>query len=132
MNSKLEKDCVNAFIDSRYRERIIYELSSSSKKRLKALFRFSHNAEVLIDKSKLVFSGSELKKELIAKKVKQTKEVYVMSHKYLDGQIMDLDAAIKYTENEFSPVLIYMNELLIIKEEFESGNCKYYILENTD
>ena len=50
MDSKIEKEFVKSYIDKNYQERLLYELGSS-KKRVNALSRFSHNAETILKKS---------------------------------------------------------------------------------
>ena len=49
MDSKIEKEFVKSYIDKNYQERLLYELGSS-KKRVNALSRFSHNAETILKK----------------------------------------------------------------------------------
>ena len=49
MDSKIEKEFVKSYIDNNYQERLLYELGSS-KKRVNALSRFSHNAETILKK----------------------------------------------------------------------------------
>ena len=50
MDSNIEKEFVKSYIDKNYQERLLYELGSS-KKRVNALSRFSHNAETILKKS---------------------------------------------------------------------------------
>lgn len=123
----LEEKFVNDFINPLYRDRLLFELKTS-KKRINALMRFSHNMNDLVKKemiySKLKkFDNNELKKFL------NGKEFYIISFKYLNGIIMNIDEILDYINNEFMPVIICGNNIAVIKKEFEKGEDNFYLLK---
>ncbi len=58
----LEEKFVNDFINPSYRDRLLFELKTS-KKRLNALMRFSHNTNNLVKKDVLYSKQKEFEKD---------------------------------------------------------------------
>ena len=126
----LEESFVNNYINPLYRDRLLFEFKSS-KKRLTAIMRFSHNIDSLVKENK-VFSKL---KEIDDKKLKlflKGKELYVVSFKYLDGILMGVNEAVNYVCNEYMPVIIFGANVAVIKKEFEKGGDNIYLLKNSN
>ena len=123
-----EEKFVNNFINSSYRDRILFELKSS-KKRLNALMRFSHNIDNLIKKDALYSRGKHFD-EIKLKSFLTDQEFYVISFKFLDGIIMNIREVLDYINNEYSPVIVCGNNIAIIKKEFEHGDDNFYLLKD--
>lgn len=122
MNKSIEQSFVKTYIDKKYQERVIFELSSA-KKRTKALSRFSHNAETALGKSvniKIITDFSELRES--------NKTVYVISWDENDGMQVPLEDAINYCENTYTSLMLIGNHFSLIKEEVESGKAKILYL----
>ena len=108
------------FLASSAKERIIHEFSSP-KKRIKAIDRFSHNVDSIINANKLYFKGNGID-ETIKKEIKSsTTEGVVLSFKYPNGEKMSIDDAFDYLDEECSVVLVIMGKWFIIKPEHEGG-----------
>lgn len=125
----LEVKFANNFINTIYRDRLLFELKTS-KKRLKALMRFSHNTNDLIKKDMIYsrlknFDYNELKLFL------NDKEFYVISFKYLDGIIMNVVEILDYIRDEYMPVIVCGNNIAVIKKEVEKGEYNFYLLKKT-
>ena len=129
MKSEFDYSVIADFLDSSVKERIIYEFSSS-KKRTRALDRFSHNVDSIINANKLYFKGNGID-ETIKKEIKSsTTEGVVLSFKYQDGERMSIDDAFDYLDDESSVVLIITKNHLVIKPECEGGEGIVFILKN--
>ena len=127
MHFDLEEKFVNDFINPSYRDRLLFELRTS-KKRLNALMRFSHNTSDLVKKDMVYsilkkFDDNELKLFL------NEQEFYIISFKYLDGTIMNINEVLDYIHDEYLPVIVCGNNIAVIKKEFEKGEDNFYILK---
>lgn len=129
MNFELEEKFINDYINPSYCNRLLYELKSSNK-RLNALMRFSHDIDNIIKKDKIVLTLKSFDENTLGLFLKEL-NFYVISFKYLDGIIMNKSEVIEYIYNEYSPVIVCGNNILLIKKEFEKGNNNYYLLKNT-
>lgn len=127
MNSQKEKWFVNVYINKRYKERLNFEFSSQ-KKRQNALERFAHNTESIIDDKKLSLKTDALTKSFFIKLFINTKSVYVISDKYLDGTEMNIEDAYNYLINEYSTVLLCADSCAVIKSECEDTS-HYFVLK---
>ena len=88
MNFDLEEKFVNDFINPAYRDRLLFELKSS-KKRLNALMRFSHNTNDLVNIN-MVYSKLKKFEYDILNNFLNGQNFYVISFKYLNGIIMNV------------------------------------------
>lgn len=127
MHFDLEKKFVNDFINPSFCDRFLFELKSS-KKRLDAVMRFSHNTENLIKKD-IVYSRLKKFDDNELRLFLKGQEFYVISFKYLDGIIMNINEVLEYIYDEYLPVIIYGNNVAVIKKEFEKGEDNFYLLK---
>lgn len=123
----LEKKFVNEFINPLYRDRLMFEFKTS-KKRLNAIMRFCHNTNDLVKKdmiySKLKkFDDNELKKFL------KDQYYYVVSFKYIDGTLMNINEILDYINDEHMPVIVYGDNIAVIKREYEKCEDNFYLLK---
>ncbi len=123
----LEEKFVNDFINPSYRDRLLFEFKTS-KKRLNALMRFSHNTNDLVKKDMLYskqkkFDYNQLNNFL------NGQSFYVISFKYLDGTIMNVNEVLDYISYECMPVIVCGNNIAIIKKEFEKDEDNFYLLK---
>ena len=123
----LEEKFVNDFINPAYRDRLLFELKSS-KKRLNALMRFSHNTNDLVNKN-MVYSKLKKFEYDILNNFLNGKNFYVISFKYLNGIIMNVKEVLDYISDEWMPVIVCGNNNAIIKKEFEKGEDNFYLLK---
>ena len=129
MKTEIDYSVIADFLDSSVKERITHELSSP-KKRVKAIDRFSHNTDSIINTKRLYFKGNSIN-ETIKNEIKSnTAEGVVLSFKYQDGERMSIDDAFDYLDDESSVVLIITKNHLVIKPECEGGEGIVFILKN--
>jgi len=129
MKTEFDYSVIADFLDSSVKERITHEISSF-KKRIRALDRFSHNVDSIINANKLYFKGNGID-ETIKNEIKSsTAEGVVLSFKYQDGEQMSIDDAFDYLDEECSVVLIIIGKWLIIKPEYEGGAGRILVLKN--
>ena len=105
MDSKIEKEFVKSYIDKNYQERLLYELGSS-KKRVNALARFSHNAETILKKSvskRIITSLGDFQEK--------DQTVYIISWDEKDGLTMPLSDAVRYLEASYMSVILIGKDL---------------------
>lgn len=127
MNFDLEDKFVNDFINPSYRDRLLFELRTS-KKRLNALMRFSHNTNDLVKKD-MIYSRLKKIDDDELKLFLNEQEFYVISFKYLDGTIMNINETLDYIRDEYMPVIVCGNNIAVIKKEFEKGEDNFYLLK---
>ena len=123
MDSKIEKEFVKSYIDKNYQERLLYELGSS-KKRVNALSRFSHNAETILKKSvskRIITSLGDFQEK--------DQTVYIISLDEKDGLTMPLSDAVRYLEASYMSVILIGKDFSLIKEEAENGCAKIFYLK---
>lgn len=122
---------IKNFIGKRYRERLKYELTDKQK-RSYAINRFSHNCEDIIDKEKIYMGSNLLTCVQASEKLKElssAKQAYVISLNSFDKQIMPLSEALAMCFNEYSAVILVIDErTCFIKTEIEGGDCKKIIM----
>lgn len=123
----LEDKFVNDFINPSYRDRLLFELRTS-KKRLNALMRFSHNANDLVKKD-MIYSRLKKIDDDELKLFLNEQEFYVISFKYLDGTIMNINETLDYIRDEYMPVIVCGNNIAVIKKEYEKGEDNFYLLK---
>lgn len=124
MNLEMEKVFIEKFIKKDYQERIIYELT---KKREKALSRFSHNAYDILNKDNniLQIHDKDSVVTLISSKDLINKDCYFIS-RFLDGEIIKLDVALKEAFEDLCSSIIISTNFVIIKEETIIGKPNIY------
>lgn len=123
----LEEKFVNDFINSSYRDRLLFELKTS-KKRLNALMRFSHNTNDLVKKD-MIYSKLKKFEYNQINHFLNGQNFYVISFKYLNGIIMNVNEVLDYISDEYMPVIVCGNNNAIIKKEFEKGEDNFYLLK---
>ena len=126
MDITIEQEFIKKYIDKGYRERLLLELESA-KRRTKALSRFSHNAEEILNKNitqKTITNFSDIKET--------DKTVYVISWDESDGTQISFVDAIKYCETTYTSVVLIGEAFALIKEETEGGTPKIFYLKNTE
>lgn len=123
----LEEKFVNDFINPSYRDRLLFELKTS-KKRLNALMRFSHNTNDLVKKDMIYSKLKKFEYDQLYNFL-NGKNFYVISFKYLNGIIMNVNEILDYISDECMPVIVCGNNNAIIKKEFEKGEDNFYLLK---
>ena len=123
----LEEKFVNDFINPAYRDRLLFELKTS-KKRLNALMRFSHNTNELVKKDMIYSKLKKFEYDQLNNFL-NGKNFYVISFKYLNGIIMNVNEILDYISDECMPVIVCGNNNAIIKKEFEKGEDNFYLLK---
>ena len=123
MDSKIEKEFIKSYIDKNYQERLLYELGSS-KKRVNALSRFSHNAETILKQSvskRIITSLGDFQEK--------DQTVYIISWDEKDGLTMPLSDAVRDLEASYMSVILIGKDFSLIKEEAENGCAKIFYLK---
>ncbi len=123
----LEEKFVNDFINPSYRDRLLFELKTS-KKRLNALMRFNHNTNDLVKKDMIYSKLKKFEYDQLNNFL-NGKNFYVISFKYLNGIIMNVNEILDYISDECMPVIVFGNNNAIIKKEFEKGEDNFYLLK---
>ena len=123
----LEEKFVNDFINPSYRDRLLFELKTS-KKRLNALMRFSHNTNDLVKKDMIYSKLKKFEYDQLNNFL-NGKNFYVISFKYLNGIIMNVNEILDYISDECMPIIVCGNNNAIIKKEFEKGEDNFYLLK---
>ena len=124
MDITSEQEFIKRYIDKGYQERLLLELSSA-KRRTKALSRFSHNAEDVLNKNifkKTITNLADIKEN--------NQTVYVISWDENDGTQTSFTDAIKYCEMAYMSVILIGESFALIKEETEGGQSKMFYLKN--
>ena len=126
MNTTIEQEFIKRYINKGYQERLLLELGSA-KRRTKALSRFSHNVEEILNKS-------IIKKEITnfgdIKETDQT--IYVISWDENDGTQISFADAIKYCETAYTSIVLIGEAFALIKEETEGGTPKIFYLKSNE
>ena len=94
MNFEIEQEFVKTYINIKFQNRLLYELSSL-KKRINAISRFSHSAQTMLKDS--------LKKKVVTNlSIFQNNKdiVYVISFGENDGVTMPLSNALNFLEKD--------------------------------
>ena len=126
MNIAIEQEFIKKYIDKGYQERLLLELEST-KRRTKALSRFSHNVEKILNKNitkKTITNFSDIKET--------DKTIYVISWDENDGTQTSFADAIKYCETVYTSVVLIGNAFSLIKEETEGGTPKIFYLKSSE
>jgi len=134
MDKKIEKHIVKAFFNKRIQERVMFELASS-KKRLDALSRLSHNYNITLNEKYMIEIEDGSEEEVIIKLLKENgakSTCYIISwDKDIDGKELPLDIAIKQSFNKRMPSIVscISGELAYFQAEQEYRSPPRYILK---
>ena len=126
MNTEIEKE-IARFFHKRYRERLLYELTS---KRRKDFFgKIAHTAENYIDIRLIEEKDDRLiSSDVIANKL--GKDCYVIAQlSSLDGKTVSVDSALSELWGCGSPYLLYGNGYLYIETEYDFSVHTAYLLK---
>ena len=128
----MEQRFVKNFINKNRQDRLLFELE---KKRMQAIDRFSHNIEDMIKIKKLVWSGEDLsleKLKQIVGNIKNDDRVYIITSNILyDKNWLSISKALELFLQETSPVVVlFNNDLVLLKEENEFAKSRKFILSN--
>ena len=123
MNSEIEQEFAKKYIDKNYQERLIYEFGSS-KKRVNALSRFSHDFQSILKQSvskKIITNIEELQE--------RDQMVYIISWDEKDGTTINLSDAVRYLENSYMSAILIGKDFSLVKTEIENGCAKILYLK---
>ena len=127
MNFDIEKKFVKEFIKKELQDRLIFELQSS-KRREKALSRFSHNAENLFKNPFEICDEAKIKKHF--DKEQCNKKCYVLSWDETDASFLSMDQALAKCFNSAMSLILIFDEGAIIKEEWEKSKANFFFLKS--
>ena len=125
MNKELEIKFINTFIINEKKERLIYELSTP-KKRENALLRFSHNIKNIINEKYIKYKCNI---NNLAELLNISSNVYIISLIKIEGETCSYKDAISHLGEQNMPVIIIMDNYVIIKTESDDGKDNIFILE---
>ena len=132
MDYVIEKSFVNKYINKNRKERILYELKSS-KKRKNAVSRFCHNTSDLLNKEKIIYKADYYSerffKEIFKEKKIHQGYIVAMDDKF-DGKIVsEIDFFDMVLIDLMCVIFITDNNCVIISEE-ENGKRESFLLES--
>lgn len=90
--------------------------------------RFSHNTNDLVKKD-MIYSKLKKFEYNQINHFLNGQNFYVISFKYLNGIIMNVNEVLDYISDEYMPVIVCGNNNAIIKKEFEKGEDNFYLLK---
>lgn len=127
-----ESEFVGSFIRRDRRERLLHELNDP-KKRYKALDRFSHDSENLLDPKKIVLSSHDLSKEKdFPKYIKDHNEdlTILSTDPYINGIQAVLQDALQYARMSTEAAIVLGEGIAIVKTEaMKKDTMEYLLLE---
>lgn len=132
MNELIEKMFVKTFVCKKLQDRIFFELSNN-RSRNKAISRFAHINDELIELKYVMFQSNKLTSSEIETKLMshcdKSKKVYIISTNEFDGEFVILREGIQLCMNDYMPSILVCNpNCVFIKEETEYGAPMKYIL----
>ena len=133
MDYSAEERFIKNFIKKRYRERLLFELTTP-KKRYAGLDRFCHQASELIDPMKIYLEGDDLDRrpefKVFCKKHQGLCRV-LSSEFYWDEIEVPLDEAMEMAVMSLDAFLVLGDGFAIVfGEPVKSGREKYLVVEN--
>ena len=133
MDYSAEERFIKNFIKKRYRERLLFELTTP-KKRYAGLDRFCHQASELIDPAKVYLEGDDLDRrpefKVFCKKHQGLCRV-LSSEFYWDEIEVPLDEAMEMAVMSLDAFLVLGDGFAIVfGEPVKSGREKYLVVEN--
>ncbi|MBR4456242.1 MAG: hypothetical protein IKS32_08455 [Solobacterium sp.] len=131
MQANQESEFIDHFILKSRRDRLMHELSDP-KKRFRALDRFAHQTEKLIDPKRIRMQGSTLEAQ-------PAFQAFVTSHDTsvlvcscdpsIDGMVLALSEGLNAAEYSMEAVLLLGGAFAIIFAEAEKGGREKYLLQ---
>lgn len=119
MNKEIYDTIENAFITKcikkEYRDRMVYELQSR-KKREKALSRFAHSAEEVLQEHFSLINVSDLQNWLELN-INKTEKCYVISSGVYDKSVVAFDEALNILKQSYMTVILIFDKCIVVKEE---------------
>jgi hypothetical protein len=137
MTNIIEEKFVKSFINKQMQDRLLFELSSP-KNRERAICRFGHNANELLNPKNIVLKDSKIfycdVERIISKKFDINKDCYIVSLSDADGTFQPFSKAIDICFTSYMPTIIICGEdAVLIKEEVAVGETmKYILIRNSD
>ena len=122
MDVNVESGFVRDCIKKEYRERLQFELQSK-KHRQKALSRFAHDCQSILQNTYQTRKASELT-ELWAT-VPENTPCYLISDGAGDGTTLPLSQAKVLLQNACMPLLLISSRYTVIKPDTEGGRSTY-------
>ena len=133
MDHSAEERFIKNFIKKRYRERLLFELTTP-KKRYAGLDRFCHQASELIDPAKIYLEGDDLERcpEFREFCKKHQGLCRVLSPEfYWEETEVSLDEAVKMATMSLDAFLVLGDGFAIVfGEPVKGGREKYLVVEN--
>ena len=127
-----EIEFAEIFIRKDRRERILHELKDA-KKRYRALDRFSHNTEDLLDPKKIILSSHDLSREKdFLKYTKDHEEecIILSTDPYIDGIQTAIQDALQYARMSTEAAIVLGEGIAIVKSEaMKKDTMEYLLLE---
>ena len=120
----LELNFINNFIVKEKKNRLIYEFSNS-KKREDALMRFSHKIENIVNNR---FIHCKCNIEHLTNYVILSGDVLVISLEKINGETCSYKEALNHLKEQYMPVIIIGEKLVIIKSENEDSKDNIFVL----
>lgn len=124
MDVNVESRFVRECIKKEYRERLQFELQSK-KHRQKAMSRFAHDCEGILQDGYQTATASELARILDA--VSEKEPCYLITDGAGDGTSMPMQKARELLQNAYMPVILISPVMSVIKPEAEGGRAAYYV-----
>ena len=133
MDHSAEERFIKNFIKKRYRERLLFELTTP-KKRYAGLDRFCHQTSELIDPAKIYLEGDDLERRPEFKEFckKHQDLCRVLSPEfYWEKTEVSLDEAVKMATMSLDAFLVLGDGFAIVfGEPVKGGREKYLVVEN--
>ena len=125
MDYGIETSFVSRCVKKEYRERLLFELQSP-KKREKALSRFAHACEGLLQSGYQIIKTSDLQHELL-QLAQENAICYIIGGDLYDGQSQPLAKASEMIKDTYMPVILIVDSFIAIKPEIEAGESRVYL-----
>lgn len=119
MDFDVETHFVKNSVKKEYQERILFELKSK-KHREKAISRFSHSANIILNSKFSKYSLEDLIS--ISFQKGNTENCYIISNGLHDGEHLSLEEAVKYCQQSYMTVILISSKFTAVKEEYEKSS----------
>ena len=133
MDHSAEERFIKNFIKKRYRERLLFEMTTP-KKRYAGLDRFCHQASELIDPAKIYLEGDDLERRPEFKEFckKHQGLCRILSPEFYWEEIeAPLDEAVKMATMSLDAFLVQGDGFAVVfGEPVKGGREKYLVVEN--
>ena len=123
-----ETSFVNKYIKKEFKDRLLFELRSI-KKRSKAISRFAHRCEELLQNSYTKHDTADLQRVLSITTTSE-EQCYIISDNEHDCEVIALPIAIEYCKESYMPFILIGSSFAMIKPENESGTPVFYIFRD--